>query len=531
MIKIGDNTYRNLEEQVQYLTNFHDVNQGLAQWGIKIIGQLTDASALEDIPTEGLEFGDTYAIGEEPPYDFYIWTRTSISGENGYWFNFGNISIAGPQGPQGEQGIQGLNGESTQWVTVLQNLPNANTYVDGDMLLRSSDGAVYKCVKKSNGTKQWTYIMSIMGPQGPQGIQGPKGDQGEQGIQGEKGATGDPGGFIKVSGILTNANQLPNPTELQDLEVAYLVGASQPYELYMQVGENYNTAQWVNMGSLNAATYVSVNGNFQNTWDADTKLDKPAADTGGYMIVPTINHLGEQGTMKISYSPLQYSLVPYGAGGRITTNAPQNNLDCANKQYVDNTFVANPKPGSNSVITVNGGGEGTVVAKGYASYMPFRDMFYVLADESQGDTITGTGYFLVNTPTRPYHAANKKYVDDLFSTAHGKTYYTVYAPSVDWAADDEQTWSKPIFTFASSEDKVGGSVSSTTLASMLYNAGYVDSDTGAFIPTCSSNNYTISSPLITIWSPNGTSLYGYAPTRPENLQLSATSWYIRKCKH
>ena len=522
MIKIGDKTYRNLEEQVQYLTNFHDVNQGLAQWGIKIIGQVTDAAALEDVPTEGLEFGDTYAIGEEPPYDFYIWTRTSLSGENGYWFNFGNISIAGPQGPQGEQGIQGLNGESTQWVTVLQNLPNANAYVDGDMLLRASDGAVYKCVKKADGTKQWTYIMSIMGPQGPQGIQGPKGDKGEPGEQGPKGDTGDPGGFIKVSGILTNVNQLPNPQQLQDLEVAYLVGASQPYELYMQVGENYNTAQWVNMGALNAATYVSVNGNFQNTWDADTKLDKrtdltaypqlyakysagaqgmynltdnitnsavvqrttngdvlvnntpispygavnknyvsgnfmtkPAKDASGYMIVPTINHLGEQGTMKISYSPLQYSLVPYGAGGRITTNAPQNDLDCT----------------------------------------------------------------------------NKKYVDDLFSTAHGKTYYTVYAASVDWAADDEQSWNKPIFTFASSEDKVGGSVSSTTLASMLYNAGYKDSDTGAFVSYNVSNNYTISSPLITIWSPNGTSLYGYAPTRPENLQLSATSWYLRKCKH
>jgi hypothetical protein len=28
------------------------------------------------------------------------------------------------------------------------------------------------------------------------------------------------------------------------------------------------------MGPLNVATYVSVNGNYQNTWDADTELDK-----------------------------------------------------------------------------------------------------------------------------------------------------------------------------------------------------------------------------------------------------------------
>ena len=67
---------------------------------------------------------------------------------------------------------------------------------------------------------------------------------------------------------------------------------------------------------------------------------KPAKDAGGYMIIPTINHLGEQGTIRVSYSPLQYTLVPYQGGGTIRTNAPTEPLHCANKEYVDER---NPK--------------------------------------------------------------------------------------------------------------------------------------------------------------------------------------------
>lgn len=75
--------------------------------------------------------------------------------------------------------------------------------------------------------------------------------------------------------------------------------------------------------------------------------------------------------------------------------------------------IMNPNPVVNSVITVDCGGTGTVRTSGYATYMPYKDMFYILADESQGDTIKGTGYFLVNNPKKPYHAVNKIYVDDL----------------------------------------------------------------------------------------------------------------------
>lgn len=38
MIKVGDKYLRNLEEQVQYLTGYHEVNKGLVQWGIRVVG-------------------------------------------------------------------------------------------------------------------------------------------------------------------------------------------------------------------------------------------------------------------------------------------------------------------------------------------------------------------------------------------------------------------------------------------------------------------------------------------------------------
>lgn len=94
MIKVGNTNYRNLEEQVQYLTNYHDVNQGLVQWGIRVVGQITSSSELPQDYSG--EYGDAIAVGTEAPFFFYIWTRASIEGEPAYWFPFGEISIAGP---------------------------------------------------------------------------------------------------------------------------------------------------------------------------------------------------------------------------------------------------------------------------------------------------------------------------------------------------------------------------------------------------------------------------------------------------
>ena len=76
--------------------------------------------------------------------------------------------------------------------------------------------------------------------QGIQGIQGIKGERGIQGIQGIKGDKGDVGGIVNIRGLVDNVNQLPTPTSLQNLSIAYLVGTNK--ELYIQIGETPETA-------------------------------------------------------------------------------------------------------------------------------------------------------------------------------------------------------------------------------------------------------------------------------------------------
>ena len=77
MLKIGDKTYRNLEEQVQ--KNKEDIemhykrDRVLADFGIKIIGAL--ATWPDPPPAAPENYGDAYAVGTQAPYFFYIWTR------------------------------------------------------------------------------------------------------------------------------------------------------------------------------------------------------------------------------------------------------------------------------------------------------------------------------------------------------------------------------------------------------------------------------------------------------------------------
>lgn len=330
MIKVGDNFYRNLEEQVQYLTNYHDVNQGLVQWGIRVVGQIADASKLPAVYNG--DFGDAYAVGTEAPFFFYIWTRAAATGEHDYWFPFGEISIAGPQGPEGPRGETGATGESSMWYYgAMPSNPK-----EGDMLLQSN-GNVLRYQKTGPVELSWVQLINIKGATGLQGVQGPRGLQGPQGEPGPKGDTGDVGGFINIYGVLTNVNELPNPDTLGNRTIAYLIGSGYPYDLYIQSGDADGPVVWVNTGPLNVSTLVYVNGEAQNTWDADTKVDK--VTSSGDRRVYAINGSGGQTTYrldsKIAASPT-LQIVCRDPGGQVTVpSVPRLNTDAASKGYVD----------------------------------------------------------------------------------------------------------------------------------------------------------------------------------------------------
>lgn len=90
MLTIGNNQYRNLQEQV--LQNQDQIEilksqKTISDLGINIITP-TPLTAASDLPYNYTgAFGDAYLVGTEAPFDLYIWTRSNQPGITGYWFD------------------------------------------------------------------------------------------------------------------------------------------------------------------------------------------------------------------------------------------------------------------------------------------------------------------------------------------------------------------------------------------------------------------------------------------------------------
>ena len=239
---------RNLEAQVQKnkedIANHYNIDRVLADFGIRVIGQVDD---VRDLP-EAFEgpFGDAYAVGVEPPYSFYIWTRADIDAGHpaDYWFDVGRLAIVGPQGPQGPEGPKGETGERGSEWDVADTLTTTAHKKNGDMLLTTgsnNNGNIYYLY---NGV--WRPHGNIRGPQGIQGPVGPQGEQGPIGPKGERGARGLPSFIYQVVGTVANTEQLPAPDlAVVSVNDAYLVGEPGHYLLYVAIDE-----QWHNLGPI-----------------------------------------------------------------------------------------------------------------------------------------------------------------------------------------------------------------------------------------------------------------------------------------
>ena len=332
---IDGKVLRNLEEQVRKnkedIARHYAIDRSLANFGIKIVGTVSTPEQLPDPLTYQGEYGDGYAVGQTGTYVYYIFTRPDLNSghPDNYWLNVGSISIVGPQGPQGPQGVPGPEGKATKFYASANYPLEAN---EGDLYL-NSNGMVYEYVNND-----WIARTNLRGPQGPQGPVGPIGPQGIQGPQGPQGPRGDVGGFINIAGILSSKEQLPTPSQLGNLTIAYLVGASEPYDLYIQIGETPAEATWNNIGPLNVATMVTVNGQFQNIWDADTKLDK-ITKTGANRLY-TISTQGNQSTVNYGPTPIASWIPLYETGqdGALQVGTPLKDVHATPKKYVDDMW-------------------------------------------------------------------------------------------------------------------------------------------------------------------------------------------------
>lgn len=348
-------TLRNLQEQVQKnkedIARHYAVDRALSNLGIEVVGQVETDADLPDEATYQGEYGFTYAVGNKAEVDagnatymYYVWTRPDPNGGyyTNHWMPVGSISIIGPQGLQGPQGKQGPAGTNTRWYTGYGD-PPATPYIGefhpGDAYLDES-GNVFIYEDEIYG---WgSPIVNIKGPKGIQGAKGADGAPGPAGPQGPQGEKGDVGGFIKIVGILSEDQNPPEPPTLDNLTYTYLKAhtggsdqANDHYDLWIQVGENSEVATWENVGSFNAATLITVNGEGQNVWDADTKLDKYTNVTEyNQVYVKAAN--GGEGTINVTKSTLADAVVQRQSDGNIyVPETPAEGVDAASKAYVD----------------------------------------------------------------------------------------------------------------------------------------------------------------------------------------------------
>lgn len=262
MITYNDKEFRNLQEQVLYLSN-------RSNFGLNIKGEVETVPQLGDIPNTNI--GDVYLVGKAAPFNFYIKTADKT------WTNLGKLesNVPGPQGLQGIQGIKGTDGS----VIYTNNQPESAN--NGDLYI-SNDGKLYQY------DNEWKLVTSLRGSVGPVGPKGPQGEQGLQGERGEKGEKGDTGIGIRIGGNVATEDLLP-AKPVGDTN-AYLVGNGSPYELYV-----WNGTGWLNSGEFGTLDNIQV-----------ITIKAPETATSGQLDAGQLNQVIESTSALIKHGNLIY---------------------------------------------------------------------------------------------------------------------------------------------------------------------------------------------------------------------------------
>lgn len=241
MLNFGNKEFRNLQEQVlKNMADIKDIHEGatvLGEFGIKVVGQVDSADDLPD-PTEYEgEYGDAYVVGEETPYDYYIFTRPFEDVDDPQWFNLGQFPAPGPQGETGATGATGAT-------------PNIGMEAYATTLSAGQSATV--SVTKTGTAEEPHFELTFAIPQGAQGIQGVQGAQGIQGPQGPQGIQGqkgDTGYLYTIIGQVNDASSLPLPGQVGRTS-AFLVGTQEPYDVYVIIGQDLYDLEWLNIGPI-----------------------------------------------------------------------------------------------------------------------------------------------------------------------------------------------------------------------------------------------------------------------------------------
>lgn len=376
MLTIDGREFRNLEDQVGYLTAAFQSGKLIDELGIRVLGvfpTIKDAKAALPGP---YEYGDAFSIGTVAPYSLYIYTRNIKD-----FFNFGPFPAPGPQGEKGEKGDKGDKGD------------------------RGEQG--------------------IQGRQGFQGMRGPQGERGLRGFNGKDGAQGPKGDYgpsFNVRGILESSRQLPTPTEaMQDAGDAYVIPNTEgTKEVWIIRGPDNGSYVWFDLGP------AGVQGAQGPTGPAGAGIDTLTATTRVPDVVTydTTNGITIEGTETATYNNQTHQSdytdhIPLKPGNGILMDAEAAGDTVIVKIDPENIFnsigitnivfkhrVPALQSGHNTLdgyfVNVN---DGDATEKEIVTYRP--------ATEGKAKP-SGTGVLLTNTPTQAYHAVNKRYADGKF---------------------------------------------------------------------------------------------------------------------
>ena len=229
MLEYNGKEFRNLEDQVGYLTEAFKSGKLIDELGIKVLGVFPDLTTAKETIRPPYEYGDAFEIGTTKPYDLYIYTRNVED-----FFDFGPFPAPGPKGDLGPSPSISINAN----VTNTTGTPEATVTKTG------TDEAptfnfTFKNIKGERGQT------GMQGIQGPRGFQGPTGPIGPRGYTGPK---GDVGPAFKLLGDLTSTSQLPSPTAaLQAQGAAYTIPNAQGVK-HIWVIQGTDNLLWVDLG-------------------------------------------------------------------------------------------------------------------------------------------------------------------------------------------------------------------------------------------------------------------------------------------
>lgn len=259
MLNFGNKEFRNIVQQVSKnkadIADILTASRVLGEFGIKVVGHLDSEDDLPLAINYTGDYGDAYAVGDETPYDFYIFTRPSEDEPEAHWFYIGQFPLPGPQGKQGIQGIQGLRGETGTGLIAEDYAPSTiEGYEIGQIWVHTGTGDVYKLI--SGTPNWWGKVSNWLGPRGLIGPTGKTGPMGPAGATGARGEQGPMGIGIAIRGQVATTSSLPDATELS-LGDGFLVGSSAPFHLYVIIIDA-GVQKWLDTGVFNNFSYVAL---------------------------------------------------------------------------------------------------------------------------------------------------------------------------------------------------------------------------------------------------------------------------------